>query len=175
MIPSFTAIILLSSPLFVFTSQGSGTSSFRVATRSQTQIEEIKNLSSYLERGCRNCLWRNTKRGNAHAFLCKVPSPLKLPTFRSTTALQRCKLIYAFEGGLRGFGGTAARTFPISSRTMSVQSEEISHSLTKNAVYYTLSPPQKQAARKLSFRARLSRSNRFYCTMPRSSASISYK
>ena len=30
---------------------------------------------------------------------------------------------------------------------------EISHSLTKNAVYYTLSPPQKQAARKLSFRA----------------------
>ena len=50
---------------------------------------------------------------------------LKLLTFQPTTTLQRCKLIYAFEGGLRGFGGTAACTFTISSRTMSVQLKEI--------------------------------------------------
>ena len=68
----------------------------------------------------------------------------KLLTFQSTTTLQRCKLIYAFEGGLRGFGGTAACTILISSRTMSVQSRAISHSLQKNAVYYTPSLPQKQ-------------------------------
>ncbi len=159
----------------VFTSQGSGISSFRVATRNQTRIEKIKNLSSYLERGCENYPDRNTKRGNADAFLYKAPSILKLLTFLSTTTLQRCKLIYAFEGGLRGFGGTAACTILISSRTMSVQSREISHSLTKNAVYYTPSSPQKQAARKFSLRAIPSFSNIFYCAMPRSSASISYK
>ena len=50
---------------------------------------------------------------------------LKLLTFQPTTTLQLCKLIYAFEGGLRGFGGTAACTFTISSRTMSVQLKEI--------------------------------------------------
>ena len=163
MIPSFTAIILLSSPLFVFTSQGSGTSSFRVATRSQTQIEEIKNLSSYLERGCRNCLWRNTKRGNAHAFLCKVPSPLKLPTFRSTTALQRCKLIYAFEGGLRGFGGTTAYTILISSRTMSVQSERF-HTLSQRTPFIILFPLHKnKTARELSQRKQDSATrNKYY-------------
>jgi hypothetical protein len=58
--------------------------------------------------------------------------------------LRICKLIYAFEGELRGFGGTAACSILISSRTMSVQSREISHSLQKNAVYYTPSLPKKQ-------------------------------
>ena len=51
---------------------------------------------------------------------------------------------------MRGFGGTAACTILISSRTMSVQSRETSHSLQKNVVYYTPSPQQKQTARKLS-------------------------
>ena len=84
------------------------------------------------------------RKVNAYAFPCSVSSVKKVPKFRSTTTLQRCKLIYAFEGGLSGFGGTAACTILISSRTMSVQSREISHSLTKNNEHYTPSPPQKQ-------------------------------
>ena len=78
---------------------------------------------------------------------------LKLLTFQPTTTLQRCKLIYAFEGGLRGFGGTAACTILISSRTMSVQSREIRLSFLKNIAYYTPSHPQKQAVQKFSLRA----------------------
>ena len=56
---------------------------------------------------------------------------------------------FAFEGGLRGLGGTAACTIPISSRTMSVQLREIPLPLQKNAAYYTPSPSQKQVARKV--------------------------
>ena len=51
--------------------------------------------------------------------------------------MQRCKLIYAFEGGLRGSGGTAACTILISSRTMSVQLREIPLSPKERRLLYS--------------------------------------
>ena len=75
---------------------------------------------------------------------------LKLLTFLVTTTLQRCKLIYAFEGGLRGFDGTAACTILISSRTMSVQSRAISHTLPERTPFIILLPLRKnKRARKV--------------------------
>ena len=74
------------------------------------------------------------ERKRTCTFSAKYRHSLKLPTFLKTTTLQRCKLIYAFEGGLRGFGGIAACTILISSRTMSVQSER----------FHTLSPKERR-------------------------------
>ena len=87
---------------------------------------------------------------NAYAFLCQVSSILKLLTFLLTTTLQRCKLINAFGGGLRGFDGTAACTILISSRTMSVQSRAISHTLPERTPFIILLPLRKnKRARKV--------------------------
>lgn len=64
-------------------------------------IPKRKILSSYFLRGRRKRLERNTKRGNAHAFLCQVSPFAKFPTFRKTIALQQCKDDKASEGGGR--------------------------------------------------------------------------
>ena len=79
---------------------------------------------------------------------------LKLLTFLVTTTLQRCKLIYAFEGGLRGFGGTAACTILISSRTMSFPADSIGGNLRlpplpKTRRNNSTSAAQKQPKRKI--------------------------
>ena len=93
---------------------------------------------------------RKHKERKCIALSCLVTFSLKLPTFQSTTTLQRCKLIYAFEGGLRGFGGTAACTILISSRTMSVQSRAISHTLPERTPFIILLPLRKnKRARKV--------------------------
>ena len=88
----------------------------------QTQKE---NLSSYLYRGRENNPNGNTKRGKRTCV--PLPSIVRFEISHVSVddhfaALQ---IDFAFEGGLRGFGGTAACTFTISSRTMSVQLKEI--------------------------------------------------
>ena len=84
--------MFFSLPFRSITAREPGSFSFRAALlhHSQIRFNVKENLSSYLEKGCENYPDRNTKRGYAYAFLCKVPSIMKLPTFRSTTALQHC-------------------------------------------------------------------------------------
>ena len=54
---------------------------------------------------------------------------LKLLTFLWTTTLQRCKLIYAFGGGLGRLRQQAAYAIPISFRTMSFPADLIGGNL----------------------------------------------
>ena len=78
-------------PYCRFTSQGSGLSSFRVATRRTDTIRGYKKASLRVSREAVGiALYETQREANAVAFfLCKVPSYLKLPTFLWTTALQR--------------------------------------------------------------------------------------
>ena len=67
---------------------------------SQSRFEETKNLSSCSERGRENVPYKKHKERKC---ICIPPQGvvlLKFLTFRSATALQHCKLIYAFGGGL---------------------------------------------------------------------------
>ena len=57
-------------PLFLITSQGSGSPLFRVPRGGRTRFEDIESLSSYLVRGPEMCHCGNTKRGKR---VCAFP------------------------------------------------------------------------------------------------------
>ena len=62
----------------------------------------------------------------------------------STTTLQRCKLIYAFEGGLGRLRHSPPTRFPSVPELCPFNQRDFTHSSRKNAVYYTPSLPKKQ-------------------------------
>ena len=104
----------------------------------------IKNLSSCLTGGRSNYLVRNTKRGNAHAFLCKVPSYLKFTTFPVMTALQLCKLI-SVQGWIERLERNRRphHSHQFLNYVLSFLEESL-HLSQKSSTYYTPSHPQKQ-------------------------------
>ena len=128
----------------------------------QARFEEIKNLSSCFQRGCRNCLVRNTKRGKR-----KCTFPLQGVAVRETSyiSLDDCFAAMQIDLSVRGWIGAfatlAAYTIPISSRTMSFPADLLGGNLRQPPLLKTrqiiaLPPPKSNRKAKLPPTARLS-------------------
>ena len=84
----------------------------------QTRLEDIKNLSSYLQRGCEKCPNRNTKRGNAHAFLCRVSPVIETSHISLDDHFAALQIDLSIRGWIGAFATLAAYMTPISFRTI---------------------------------------------------------
>ena len=122
---------------------------------SHTRFEEIKNLSSYLFRGCEKCPDGNTKRGKR---IC-VPLPSIVHHKTSHISEDACFAAMQIDLSVRGWIGTfaalAADAIPISSRTMSFPADLTGGNLrqpplTENRLNNSTSAARKQSKSKIA-------------------------